>query len=40
MIHNIPPELFDQHYFSFDVTSLFTNVPLNETLKHYTGGNL
>ena len=33
-IHNIPPELFDQgyRYVSFDVTSLFTNVPLNKTV--------
>ena len=34
-IHSIPPELFDEgyHYISFDVTSLFTNVPLNRTIK-------
>ena len=35
MIHKIPPELFDQGYrhFSFDVTSFFTNVPLNKTIN-------
>ena len=34
-IHSIPPELFDEgyRYISFDVTSLFTNVPLNRTIK-------
>ena len=34
-IQQTPPELFDQNYryFSFDVTSLFTNVPLNKTIK-------
>ena len=31
-IHSIPTEFFDQgyRYVSFDVTSLFTNVPLNK----------
>ena len=35
MIHKILPEFFDQgyRYFSFDVTSLFTNVPLNKTIN-------
>ena len=35
MIQKIPAELFDQGYthFSFDVTSLFTNVPLNKTIN-------
>ena len=35
MIHKIPPELFDEcyRYFSFDVTSLFTNVSLNKTIN-------
>ena len=35
MIHLILPELFDQgyRYLSFDVTSLFTNVPLNKTVN-------
>ena len=35
MIHKIPPELFDRgyQYFSFDLTSLFTNVPLDETIN-------
>ena len=35
IIHKIPPELFDQgyRYFSFNVTSLFTNVPLHETIN-------
>ena len=35
MIHKIPPELFDggYRYFSFDVTSLFTNFPLNKTIN-------
>ena len=34
-IRAIPPELFDQGYtfVSFDVTSLFTNVPLSRTIK-------
>ena len=34
-IRSIPPELFDEdyRYISFDVTSLFTNVPLNRTIK-------
>ena len=33
-IRSIPTELFDEgyRYFSFDVTSLFTNVPLNKTI--------
>ena len=33
-IHAIPPELFEQgyRYVSFDVTSLFTNVPLKKTV--------
>jgi len=33
-IHSIPKELFDEgyRYVSFDVTSLFTNVPLNKTV--------
>ena len=31
----MPTELFDEgyRYFSFDVTSLFTNVPLNKTIN-------
>ena len=31
----IPPELFEQgyHYYSLDVVSLLTNVPLNRTIK-------
>ena len=35
MIHKIPPELFDggYQYFSFGVTSIFTNVPLNKTIN-------
>ena len=35
MIHKIPPECFDQgyQYFSFDVTSSFTKVPLNKTIN-------
>ena len=35
MIRKIRPELFGQgyQYFSFDVTSLFTNVPLNKTIN-------
>ena len=35
MIHKIPLELFDQghQYFSFDVTSSFTNVIFNGTVK-------
>ena len=35
IIHEIPPELFDQgyQYFSFDVTSLFTSVPWNKTVN-------
>ena len=35
LIHKIPPELIDQGYwyFSFDVTSLFTNVPLIVTIN-------
>ena len=35
MIHKIPLELFDQghQYFSFDVTSSFTNVIFNKTVK-------
>ena len=35
MIHKIPPERFHQgyQYFSFDVTSLFTKVPLNKTIN-------
>ena len=34
-IRSIPPELFDEgyHYISFDITSLFTNIPLNRTIK-------
>ena len=34
-IRLIPPELFDEgyRYISFDVASLFTNVPLNRTIK-------
>ena len=34
-IHNIPPQLFDNGciFASFDVTSLFTNVPLNRTVN-------
>ena len=37
-ICSIPTELFNEgyHYFSFDVTSLFTNVPLNKTNIFYT----
>ena len=35
LIRSIPTELFDEgyRYFSFDVTSLFTNVPLNKTIN-------
>ena len=35
MIHEIPSELFDQGYrnLSSDVTSFFTNVPLNKTVN-------
>ena len=35
MINKIPPELFDQgyQYFSFDITLLSTNVPLNKTIN-------
>ena len=35
MIYKIPSELFDEgyRYFSFDVTSLFTNVPLNKAIN-------
>ena len=35
MIHKILPELFDPdyRYFFFDVTSSFTNVPLNKTIN-------
>ena len=34
-IRSIPTELFDEgyRYFSFDVTSPFTNVPLNKTIN-------
>ena len=34
-IHNIPPELFicGYRYYSFDVTSIFTNVPLSKTIN-------
>ena len=34
-IRSIPTELFDEgyRYFSFDVTLLFTNVPLNKTIN-------
>ena len=34
-IHNIPSELFNcgYRYYSFDVTSLFTNVPLSKTIN-------
>ena len=34
-IDNVPPQLFDNGYIfaSFDVTSLFTNVPLNRTVN-------
>ena len=34
-IRSIPPELFEQgyRYYSLDVVSLFTNVPLNRTIK-------
>ena len=34
-IHSMPAELSDEGYcyFSFDVTSLFTNVPLNKTIN-------
>ena len=34
-IHSLPTELFDEGYcyLSFDVTSLFTNVPLNKTIS-------
>ena len=34
-IRSIPTGLFDEgyHYFSFDVTLLFTNVPLNKTIN-------
>ena len=36
-IRNIPPQLFDNGYIftPFDVTSLFTNVPLNRTVNHF-----
>ena len=34
-IHNIPSHLFSQgnRFVSFDVTSLFTNIPLRETIN-------
>ena len=34
-IRSIPTELFDEgyRYFSFDITLLFTNVPLNKTIN-------
>ena len=34
-IHSLPTELFDEgyRYLSFDVTSLFTNFPLNKTVS-------
>ena len=34
-VRSIPPELFEQGYcyYSLDVVSLFTNVPLNSTIK-------
>ena len=34
-ILSIPIDLFDEHYryFSFEVTSLFTNIPLNKTIN-------
>ena len=34
-IRSIPTDLFDEDYrcFSFDVTSLFTNVPLNKNIN-------
>ena len=34
-IHNIPSELFNcgYRYYSFDITSLFTNVPLSKTIN-------
>ncbi len=34
-INNIPPELFDEGYrfVSFDIKSLFTNIPLKKTVN-------
>ena len=34
-IRSVPTELFDEgyRYFSFDVTSLFTNIPLSKTIN-------
>ena len=40
LIQNQPPLSADEEYVSYDVESLFTNVPVNETITYILGRNL
>ena len=37
MLSNLPPLQADEEYVSYDVDSLFTNIPVKDTIDYITG---